>query len=242
MIAKNYKLNYNKVNGILPNNNNNKILEFEEELNKYISSKEVYVVPTSSCSHSLKLLLILNSYHNDTSKVFKNMEIPNYTYLSVLLNLNYPIINQDITYNKWNGYYQILNTNIFDSAQCLKENLFDEINEIDINPFVCLSFGHSKPLDIKKGGAIVFLKNEENEEVYHILKRLSHDGRDSSIPASEDTLLTDFDNKIIGEHYNFVPLQAENALIKLNYLKENPKEVFVGYENYPELLKLNKGK
>lgn len=240
MKAKNYKLNYTEVNGILPNNNNNKILEFEEELGKFISTEEVYVVTTSSCSHAIELLKLLNSFHK--SFKYKDIEIPNRTYLSVFLSLDYPNINTNEEYNNWNGYYKIINTNIIDSAQCLKENLFDEIKEKYWKPFVCLSFGHNKPLDIKKGGAIVFLKNDETKEIYHILKRMAHDGRDSSIPTHEDTLLTDYDNNIIGKHYNFAPIQAENALVQLKHLKENPKIHFIGYENYPKLLDLTKGK
>ena len=246
MIAKNYEIKYNEVNGKLLSNNNNTILEFEEELGKYISTKEVYVVPVSSCSHALKLLLLLNSYHKDESKIYKDIEVPDRTYLSVYLNMNRPKINTNEEYNKWHGYYQIKNTNIFDSAQCLKRNLFDEIERIETNPFVCLSFGHKKPLDIKKGGAIVFLKSNTNKEIYHILKRMSHDGRDSSVSIFEDTLLTDLKGNIIGEHFNFVPRQAEMALGELGNLiimeKINPTSYYVGYSNYPSLTEILKGK
>lgn len=246
MNAKNYKLQYNEVNDVLLCNNNNTILKFEEELGKYISSKDVYVVPVSSCSHALKLLLLLNSYHNNEKEIYKDIEIPDRTYLSVYLNMNRPKINTNEEYNKWYGYYQIKNTNIFDSAQCLKKNLFNEIELCHSNPFVCLSFGHNKPLDIKKGGAIVFLKTGANKEIYHILKRMSHDGRDSSIPVSEDTLLMDLDGNIVGEHFNFVPRQAEMALDKLQDLltmeKIFPTKYYIGYKNYPSLTKILKGK
>ena len=150
---------------------------------------------------------------------------------------------------------------IIDSAgtlmanQCRHYNYSNYDDVIDNeNIFTVVSFGSSKPLSLGVGGAILFNKfNHNSENIYNILKRFIHDGRDSSKPVNEEiengTLLKfDLfepgvqDGQPFGEHYPLsTRLCAEGSVLLKEYklkIKKGTKFYFPNSKDYPDLSKI----
>ena len=88
----------------------------------------------------------------------------------------------------------------------------------------CLSFGHSKPLNNGRGGAILL----DDKAAYDAIIRMRYDGRDLNISPWSDQ--TEFK---IGYHYKLNPEECISALDKLNRYKE--KGMFDSiYTEYPD--------
>lgn len=145
------------------------ITQFENQLARFTGAK--WAVMTDCCTHAIELCLIYN-------KVAKTSFTP-YTYLSVLMLMH----KLDIQYNlleepcqEWIGEYSFDNTNIWDSARRLERNMYRP------GSMQCLSFGHSKPLEIGRGGAILL----DDATAYKALKEMSYDGRDLTISPWQD--------------------------------------------------------
>ena len=85
-------------------------------------------------------------------------------------------VDYEFSMTPWRDEYQFLGTPVWDSARCLKPNMYRS------RQYQCLSFGHTKPLDNVRGGAILL----DNEEHYKQLKSMSYDGRDSSYNNMKD--------------------------------------------------------
>ena len=79
-------------------------------------------------------------------------------------------VDYELSINTMEGRVSVLGTPVWDSARCLKPDMYRE------KQYQCLSFGHSKPLDNVRGGAILL----DNKEHYEQLKMMSYDGRDLS--------------------------------------------------------------
>ena len=60
------------------------------------------------------------------------------------LNLKFELIDED-----WIGEYNLHGSNIWDSARLLKPKMYRK------NQLQCISFGNGKPIDNKRGGAIL---------------------------------------------------------------------------------------
>jgi hypothetical protein len=134
-----------------------------------------------------------------------------------LINYRY---NVWLEFEEWSGHYQIGNTNIYDYAVGFEKNMY-KAGEIQ-----CVSFQQKKRLAIGKGGAILL----DNREMYEKLKRMRHDGRDSSISTEVDA-----DNIIIGYHMNMTPDNAARGILLLNQLSE---QYNLGtFKDYPNISK-----
>jgi dTDP-4-amino-4,6-dideoxygalactose transaminase len=153
----------------------NKIFEFESALASYTGAP--YVVVTDGCTHALELCFRYDRV--------RQTRFTAYTYLSVpmlMYHLGIKFVLKDQT---WSGEYQFENTRIWDSARRLERNMYRA------GQFQCLSFGHDKPLQLGKAGAILL----DDLEAYQVLSRQRSDGRDLNIPWHEETKL------ILGWHY-----------------------------------------
>jgi dTDP-4-amino-4,6-dideoxygalactose transaminase len=194
--------------------NNNEFIEiFEKRLCEYTGAP--YAVVVDCCTNAI--LLALECY----SKKRQRITIPTHTYLSVpmtLINYGYNIW---LVPTEWDGHYRIGETNVYDYAVGFEKNMY-KTGQVQ-----CVSFQQKKRLAIGKGGAILL----DNLEMYQKLKRMRHDGRDSSISVENDS-----DNIVIGYHMNMTPDNAARGILLINQLSE--KYVLGSYNDYPDISKL----
>jgi dTDP-4-amino-4,6-dideoxygalactose transaminase len=167
-----------------------------------------FVVMTDCCTHALELCLRYIS-------PYKVVRIPAHTYISVPMMLRKLDIGYIFEDEEWVGEYQIKETNVWDSARMLQLGMYRP------GQMQCLSFGHSKPLDIGRGGAILL----DDQQAYETLIRQRSDGRDLKITPWESQKVFE-----IGYHYRPTIEEAVRALEKLPSVDQAPK-----YVEYPDL-------
>jgi dTDP-4-amino-4,6-dideoxygalactose transaminase len=85
----------------------------------------------------------------------------------------------------------------------------------------CLSFGHGKPLEIGRGGAVL----TDDVEIYDILSQQRYDGRDLKVSPWEDQKVFK-----VGYHYKPTIEEAVKGLELLPNIDQEPK-----YKEYPDL-------
>lgn len=186
-----------------------KITEFEQELAKFTGAK--YAIMTDCCTHAIEMCMRY-------TKV-KICSFPAYTYLSIpmtllKLNINFEYVDD----NEWVGEYQFDNTNIWDSARLLRNDMYRD------GQMQCLSFGYGKPLEIGRGGAILL----DDDTAYKTILQMRYDGRDLTInPWQEQQIFR------IGYHYKPTPEEAVIGLAKLPTVDQEPKK-----HEYPDLRKI----
>jgi dTDP-4-amino-4,6-dideoxygalactose transaminase len=188
-----------------------KILKFEQELAKYTGAP--YVVMTDCCTHAIELCL---RYDRVTECSFTP-----YTYLSVAMTMHKLGIDYrylDHVWQRWIGEYPFVGTRIWDSARRLESNMYRP------GAMQCLSFGHSKPLHIGRGGAILL----DDPVAYHEILLQRYDGRDLNIlPWPQQQTFR------VGYHYRPTPEEAELGSALLQGIREDPPEL--RFVEYPDL-------
>ena len=142
------------------------VRKFEQELATFTGAP--YVVTTDCCTHAIELCFRLLQ--------IKTCRFSGHTYISVPMTMKLLGVDYEFSMTPWRDEYQFLGTPVWDSARCLKPNMYRS------RQYQCLSFGHTKPLDNVRGGAILL----DNEEHYKQLKSMSYDGRDSSYNNMKD--------------------------------------------------------
>ena len=174
---------------------------FEKNLGEYTNAP--YVVLVDSCTNAIFLALRALDIRD------KLLTIPCCTYIGVPLSIKNSGNKVDLKEIDWiaDKEYKIQNTNIYDCALKLEENMYRK------GTIQCLSFQQKKPLNLGKGGAILL----DDYDLYIKLNLLSIDGR--------NIRNFDVDTKIKeGYHMNMTPEQAMNGILKLNEFKKNPRE------------------
>ena len=182
---------------------------FESRLSEFTGAP--YVVTTDCCTHAIELCFRLLDIR--TCRFSAN------TYISVPMTMKMLGVEYELSATPWQDEYQFLGTPVWDSARCLKPNMYRK------RQYQCLSFGFSKPLDNVRGGAILL----DNEEHYKQLKMMSYDGRD---------LFYDnwIDQKVFrqGFHYMMRYEECESATKLLeDYIKTGKFEH--DYKPYPDV-------
>jgi dTDP-4-amino-4,6-dideoxygalactose transaminase len=142
------------------------VRNFEHKLATFTGAP--YVVTTDCCTHAIELCFRLLK--------IKTCRFSAHTYISVPMTMKLLGVNYEFSMTPWRDEYQFLGTPVWDSARCLKPDMYRK------GQYQCLSFGHTKPLDNVRGGAILL----DNEEHYKQLKSMSYDGRDSSYSKMKD--------------------------------------------------------
>jgi len=189
----------------------NKILRFEQELAEFTGAP--YVVMTDCCTHAIELCLRYDQV--------QECEFTPYTYLSMpmlmhKLGIQYQYSNH--AWQRWVGEYPFLKTRIWDSARRLERNMYRP------DTMQCLSFGHTKPLQIGHGGAIIL----DDKQAYDKIIRMRYDGRDLNIsPWQSQKEFT------VGYHYRPSIEDAVQGLALLEGLKEHCPEP--QHVDYPDL-------
>ena len=173
------------------------VRQFEASLGTFTGAP--YVVATDCCTHAIELCFRLLQ--------IKTCRFSAHTYISVPMTMKLLGVEYELSTTLWKDEYQFLGTPVWDSARCLKPNMYRE------KQYQCLSFGHSKPLDNVRGGAILL----DNKEHYEQLKMMSYDGRD---PSYNNWI----DQKVYrqGFHYMMRYEECESATVLLdNYISAN---------------------
>lgn len=134
------------------------LFHFESELADYTGAP--YVVLTDGCTHAIELAMRWYK--------IKAVEFTAYTYLSIPQTMSNLGIKYTMTDEQWTGEYRFHGTDIWDSARRLEPNMY-RAGQVQ-----CLSFGHSKPMELGKCGAILL----DDQCAYWHLSRMRSDGRD----------------------------------------------------------------
>lgn len=189
------------------------VSDFEQKLSNLTGAP--FVVTTDSCTHALELCIRLNKRH-----VMNPIGLPAKTYISVPMMLHKIGLQYEYTDYQWFDEYELKGTNIWDSARRCQQGMYMP------DTMQCLSFGHGKPLEIGRGGAILL----DNYEDYNLLKTMSYDGRDLRYNKWEHQKTF-----AVGYHYMMRP---EEAIKGLNLLEENKLNP-LDQHKYPDLRKIN---
>ena len=182
-----------------------RIKQFEQMLAEYTGAP--YAIMTDCCTHAIELAL---RYDN-----VKLCTMPARSYLSIPMTLRKLNIKYDYTDIEWIGEYQLGGTRIWDSARRLERNMYRT------GHIQCLSFGHGKPLQIGRGGAILL----DDKLAYDIMLQQRYDGRDLDVTPWEEQRTFR-----IGYHYKPTIEEAEIGIKLLPQIDEQPK-----YVSYPDL-------
>lgn len=188
------------------------LTEFENLLCKYTGAP--YCVLTDSCTHAIELCM---RYEN-----IKSVRMPKHTYISALMVLHKLGIAVDFNDNVWQYEYNYSGTRIWDSARGLQWGMYRP------GAMQCLSFGHTKRLEIGHGGAILLGNKDEYEQI----KRMAYDGRDLSIVPWQNQ-----ESWRVGYHYNMRLEDAAKGIHMLNDHQLKPLETQL--VEYPDVSVLN---
>lgn len=189
-----------------------KIAEFEQQLAKFTGAP--YAVMTDCCTHAIELCLRYDK--------IKECRFTPYTYLSIPMTMHKLGIEYQFVEERkqtWKGEYYFYGTRISDTARRLEQDMYRP------GSLMCLSFGHGKPLNIGRGGAILL----DDVEEYDHLRQMRYDGRDLTItPWQQQQTFR------IGYHYRPTIEEAERG-IELLAKYQSTEPVYV---EYPDLRKI----
>lgn len=181
------------------------IYQFEQELAKYTEAP--YAIMTDCCTHAIELCL---RYERPNHLAFTA-----YTYLSIPMLMHKLGIEYRLIPEEWTGEYRLHGTRVWDSARRLERSMYKS------GQMQCLSFGHGKPLEIGRGGAILL----DDPRAYRTMLEQRYDGRNLSIsPWQEQKTFR------VGYHYKPTIEEAKKGLELLYTVNEQPK-----YVAYPDL-------
>ena len=191
-----------------------KIKQFEDALAEFTGAP--YAIMTDCCTHAIELCLRYDQVREVTMTPFTYLSIP---MLMHKLSIKYVYENHSPT--QWIGEYPFGLTRIWDSARRFEKNMYRA------GTMQCLSFGHSKPLHIGRGGAILL----DDKKAYDDISAMRYDGRDLNVsPWQEQKEFR------VGYHYKPTPEEALQGLSLLHGLKEYcPPPKFVQYPDLREI-------
>ncbi len=185
------------------------LFQAEAELSAYTGAP--YVVLTDGCTHALELSL---RYYG-----VRSVEFTAFTYLSVVQTMINLRIAYRLTDESWSGEYQLRGSHIWDSARRLEPDMYRP------GQVQCLSFGHSKPLEVGKCGAILL----DDVQAYHQLSQMRADGRDLRITPWQD-------QPIFSPGWHYCPTLETVAMLRQRLRQVRPQCQTV---DYPDCRKIS---
>lgn len=174
--------------------------QFERALSEYTGAP--FVVLTDCCTHAIELCFRYQQIRHSVS-------MPKHTYVSALMVLHKLGVPVEFHDHSWQYEYCYKNTNIWDSARGFRRDMYQPGQR------QCLSFGHSKRLEIGRGGAILL----DNKSDYQALKQMANDGRDLNIKPWQAQ-----QQWRVGYHYNMRLEDAVQGLRMLEFEELKPLE------------------
>ena len=188
-----------------------KILEFEQALARFTGAPGA--IMTDCCTHAIEMCLRYEQV--------KGLKMTPYTYLSVPMTmhkLGIDYVYLDEPEQTWLGEYNFIYTRVWDSARRLEPGMYRT------GQMQCVSFGHTKPLQIGHGGAILL----DNKQAYEVMIKQRYDGRDLNIsPWNTQKTFQ------LGYHYRPAIEDAERGLELLEQYKSAPEQP--KFVQYPDL-------
>jgi len=183
-----------------------KILEFEQALARFTGAP--YAIMTDCCTHAIELCLRYDRV--------RGLKLTPYTYLSVPMTmhkLGIDYVYMDEPEQTWTGEYNFVYTRVWDSARRLETDMYRT------GQMQCVSFGHTKPLQIGHGGAILL----DNKKAYNTMIKQRYDGRDLNTTPWQS-------QKTFQVGYHYRP-SIEDAVRGLELLEQyqSQEPVFVPY-------------
>lgn len=186
---------------------------FEKLISNYCGSK--YAVALDSCTNGLFLSL----YYKKIRK--QSINIPSKTYLSVPQSILRSGNNPVFLDLNWTGIYQLGDTNIYDCAGRLSQNMYLK------NSFMCLSFHLKKNIPIGKGGMIL----TDSKKAYDWMYLAVYEGRDRR--KNHDSI-NDLDT--LGWNMYMTPEQAAYGIELFEVYQKNNNHADVAYsDKYKDL-------
>lgn len=182
---------------------------FENKLAEFTGAP--YVVTTDCCTHAIELCFRLLE--------IKTCRFSAHTYISIPMTMELLDVDYTMTDQEWEHEYQFIDTPVWDSARCLRPNMYREAQ------YQCLSFGPGKPLDNVRGGAILL----DDEANYKRLKAMSYDGRE--IKHTKWPEQRTFSQ---GFHYMMRYEECDSAIIKFKDY-QNKNDFQHSYQAYTDL-------
>ena len=194
-----------------------KILKFEKELAEFTGAP--YAIMTDCCTHAIELCLRYDQITDCSFTPFTYLSIPMTMHK---LGINYSYFPDHLPHRQqWVGEYKFEATRIWDSARRLEKDMYRT------GMMQCLSFGHTKPLHIGHGGAILL----DDKRAYETILRQRYDGRDLTVAPWQDQKTFH-----VGYHYKPSIEDAVQGIALLQGVKEhNPKPVYVQYPDLREI-------
>jgi len=187
------------------------IKRFEIALAEYTGAP--YAIMTDCCTHAIELCMRYDKVEFCAFTPYTYLSIPMLMH-KLKIQYYYEVGNPE----QWIGEYKFRKTRIWDSARRLEKDMYRE------GQIQCLSFGHTKPLHIGRGGAILL----DDKAAYDAIIRMRYDGRDLNTSPWEDQ--KEFK---IGYHYKPTPEEAVQGVALLQGIKEFP--VTPKFVQYPDL-------
>ena len=189
-----------------------KFKQFETALGEYTGAP--HVVLTDCCTHAVELCLRLKGTGIAT--------LPYKSYISIPMTMHK--LGIDYHYDtevEWQYEYRIGLTSIWDSARGFDKGM------CRASHLQCLSFGHSKRLEIGHGGAIITTNKQDADQ----LRLMAYDGRDLSISPWQDQKVFR-----VGYHYKPSIEDCEKGIYMLanNILKTKESQQVA----YPDLTEI----
>ena len=183
------------------------LFDFEQRLAEYTGAP--YVVVTDGCTHALELCFRLDCVAYTEFTAFTYISVPQ---LMHKLNITYQL-QSDYWYTV--GEYHFRGTNIWDSARRLEPGMYRSGQK------QCVSFGHGKPLQVGKGGAILL----DSKAEYLALSCMRSDGRDLVIAPWQD-------QRVFKEGYHYCPTleTCQRGIDQLPCITES-----ITKQQYPDL-------
>jgi hypothetical protein len=137
------------------------LFEFEARLAEYTGAP--YAVVTDCCTHAIELCMRYDQV--------RRVRFTAFTYLSIPQLMNHLGITFGLTDEAWQGEYQFHGTRIWDSARRLEPSMYRS------GAMQCLSFGHGKPLQLGRCGAVLL----DDADAYRWISQARSDGRDLAV-------------------------------------------------------------
>jgi dTDP-4-amino-4,6-dideoxygalactose transaminase len=191
------------------------VRELEKRIAEYAGSK--YAVGVDSCTNALLLSLVYTKQKYNINLI----ELPKYTYVGVAyacLNAGLKIKFRD---ENWKGCYQIIGTNIIDSARRFYKGMYIK------DTLYCLSCHWSKHLKIGRGGFIC----TDDLDAVEFLKKARFDGRTEGVPPREDNF------NQFGFHCYQLPEEAARGLMLMasmpDYNDDIPADGYADLSTFP---------
>lgn len=193
---------------------------FETKVAKFAGCK--YAVTVDCCSHGIFLSL---KYIKSKGETFttKTISIPRRTYVSIamqILHAGYKIKYIDV---EWSGVYRLEPTRVWDGAVRWTNGMYVGDNALQV-----VSFQFKKRIPIGKGGIIL----TDDFEAYKMLKLMSYDGRDLSLPYTHPDHI-----KTMGYHMYMAPEDCARGIILMDSIPKENKDSG-NYTMYPDVEKM----